>query len=100
MYDSKSDSLPPVPRRQDINASLEDLTFNLDSLKSSIEALESVLSKVSVNRLEDSCSSKDGVSPSNAPSNASSIRKTIDDEVQKVKRLDSHICKLIDNLDL
>ena len=91
MYDSKSDSLPPVPRRQDINASLEDLTFNLDSLKSSIEALE-----VSVNRLEDSCSSKDGVSPSNV----SSIRKTIDDEVQKVKRLDSQICKLIDNLDL
>lgn len=96
MYDSKSDSLPPVPRRQDINASLEDLTFNLDSLKSSIEALESVLSKVSVNRLEDSCSSKDSVSPSNV----SSIRKIIDDEVQKVKRLDSQICKLIDNLDL
>lgn len=96
MYDSKSDSLPPVPRRQDINASLEDLTFSLDSLKSSIEALESMLSKVSVNRLEDSCSSTDGVSPSNV----SSIRKTIDDEVQKVKRLDSQICKLIDNLDL
>lgn len=96
MYDSKTDSLPAVTRRQDINTSLDDLTSNLDSLKSSIEALESVLLKVSVNRLEDSCSSKDGISPSNV----SSIRKTIDDEVEKVKRLDTHICKLIDNLDL
>lgn len=87
-------SLDPV--REDLTSSLSKLSKSLDNLLDDVAKLEERISPILVSRLDDIGEDKDA---SLGP-RRSSFRIALDDETDKVKRLENIICKLINQIDL